>query len=138
MFEETINRPSRWRTFWPEVGDLSGAREAIRLGVWFAYLAAILGAIVAAITLVAGGNVVPQVANAVILGLIGLGIQHVWRTVAVFGATAVGFSIVSALAQGQFPGVVAPFVLVGLINGVRGTFAFKRLARAENHTVTTS
>ena len=138
MFEETINRPSRWRTFWPDVTDLSGAREAIRLGVWFAYLAAILGAIAAAITLVAGGNVVPQVVNALILGLIALGIQRVWRAVAVLGALAVGLSIVAALAQGLFPGVIAPFVLVGMINAVRGTFAFKRLAQTETQTVTTS
>ena len=31
MFEQVTQR-SRWRTFWPEVSDLDGAKEAIKLG----------------------------------------------------------------------------------------------------------
>jgi len=138
MFEEIVNRPSRWRTFWPDVSDLAGAREAIRLAVWFAYLAAILGVIATVVTLLAGGDVLTQLQSVLVFAIIGFGMQRRSSIAAVIGAILVAFGIGAALAQGQLPGVVSPFLLVGMINGVRGTVAFKRLARAETETAATS
>ena len=129
MFGEIVNRPSRWRTFWPDVSDVAGARDAIQLAVWFAYLEVVLGGIGMLVALISGGAVVAQFMTMVVFGLVGLGIKHGWRTVAVFAAVLVGLSVVHALAQLQLPGVLTPFVLVGFINGVRGTFALKRHER---------
>jgi hypothetical protein len=70
-------------------------------------------------------------------GAIGWGVQRGWRVAAVPGTTLVVFGIIETLSRGVFPGVVTPFVLVGLINGVRGTFAARRLAKAVPETITT-
>ena len=138
MFEETRQPPSRWRTFWPDVSDLAGAREAIRLAVWFAYWLRILGVIATVVTLLAGGDVLTQLQSVLSLRSSGSACNAESSIAAVVGAILVAFGIGAALAQGQLPGVVSPFLLVGMINGVRGTVAFKRLARAETETAATS
>jgi hypothetical protein len=127
MFDEVVNRESRWRVFWPDVRDLSGAQEAIRLAVWLAYLAAAVTAVVTVIGLLTGANILSGVISILFFGSIGLGMQRGWRSAAVIGTTLLALGVIAALARGIFPGVITPFVLVGLINGVRGTFAARRL-----------
>jgi hypothetical protein len=136
MFEEIVNRPSRWRVFWPDVRDLTGAREAIRLAVWFAYLAAGLGLVATLFTFLSGAGAGENFLNVLFFAVVGWGVQREWRTAAVVGAAVLVFGLIAMLSQGQFPGVITPFVLVGMVNGVRGTFAVKRLSKAESQTVT--
>ena len=129
MFEEVVNRPSRWRVFWPDVGDPSGAQEAIRLGVWFACLGAGVSAVVMLMSAITGGNGFPHLVNVVFFGFVGFGVHREWRPAAVLGAAVVGIGVAEALSRGALPGVITPFILVGLVNGVRGTFAAKRLRK---------
>jgi hypothetical protein len=81
------------------------------------------------IAAVIGGNISANLIVVLIFGIVGFGVQRGWRSVAVLGATFLTVSVIGALAQGIFPGVITPFVLIGLVNGVRGTFAVKRLGR---------
>jgi len=126
MFEEAINRPSRWRVFWPEVSDLAGAREAMQLGSWLAFLAAIVslgGAILA-------GFAGAPLLDAAFFGVVGVGIRRHWRVAAVIGLVVQGLGLVYAVSQGGLPGIVSVLCLVGMVNAVRGTFAFARLNAA--------
>src|SRR5688572_13951585 len=109
MFEEIVNRPSRWRVFWPEVDDVAGAHEAIRLAVWFAYLAAIISAVGGVIGAVAGASAIAGIPGAMLFAVLGFGMQRQFRAAAVLGTALVGLGIVGALAQGNIPGATTPF-----------------------------
>ena len=130
MADETVNRSSRWRVFWPEVNDVAGAHEAIRLAVWFAYVAAGMSAVAGLIGALSGGNAIGGLPGAVLFAALGFGIHRHFRTAAVLGAVLVVQAIVVALWQGSSPGAITPFVLIGFVNGVRGTFALHRLRAA--------
>jgi hypothetical protein len=135
MFEETVNRPSRWRTFWPDVSDEGGAREAMRLATWLAYAGAILSIAAAAIGMVKGGSFFSVIWDPVFFAVVGFLIAREWRSAAVVGAVLLGLGIIGSLAQGFLPGITAPFIFVGLVNGVRGTFAAVRLRRRPSEPV---
>lgn len=122
--------PSRWRTFWPDVADLSGAREAIQLGWWFAFLSAGLGGLGAIVSLFSGADTWSILAGATILALIGLGIRRRWRSAAVVGAVILGIGIAVRLASWAPPGVVDTLTFIAMLNGVRGTFAYARLTES--------
>ena len=130
MFEEVTHTRSRWRVFWPEVDDLAGAREAIRLSVWFVFLAAGLSAIAAVIGGVAGPGRVSGLGGAVLFGLVGWGLQRKSRVAAIAGTALLGIGGVVAVSQRHLPGVVDLLTFVALLSGVRGTFAHRRLSRA--------
>jgi hypothetical protein len=129
MFEETVNRPSRWRTFWPDVSDVGGAREAIRLATWLAYLGGVLSIVGAVFGLARGASFVTLLWGPFFFAVVGFLIARGWRSAAVVGAVLVGLEIVASMVQGFLPGITAPFIFVGLVNGVRGTFAAARLRR---------
>jgi hypothetical protein len=129
MFEDVTNRPSRWRAFWPDVSDGPGAQEAIRLAVWFAYLAGGLAVVATLASIVAGTNVLANLFNVAFFGVVVFGLRRGWRTVAVAGTALLGLGLIDTALQGGFPGVVSPFVMAGMVNGVRGTFAANRLRR---------
>jgi len=121
-------KPSRWRTFWPDLDDISGADDAIALGYWAAFALAVLGVVVSLASNVAG------LADAAIFALCGLGIWRRWRTAAVIAFMLFLANVIFSLAQGHGVGVLAIFVFVGLTNGVRGTFARARLAKTPDVT----
>lgn len=129
MLEHVTQTRSRWRTFWPEVDDLSGANEAIQLSSWFAFLAAGLGATGAVVTM-SGSDFVPGLVGAAILALIGVGLRRRWRAAAVVGALAMGGGVVTSVANGALPGVIETLTFVALLSGVRGTFAHARLIKS--------
>jgi hypothetical protein len=41
MFEATTNPDSRWRVFWPDVGDRAGASDAVRISTLLLGIAAV-------------------------------------------------------------------------------------------------
>jgi hypothetical protein len=130
MFEDIVNKRSRWRAFWPEVDDVPGAEEAIRLCCWFAFVAAGLAAVVGTVTLFLARGDPSNVVSAIILAVVGVGVRRRWRSAAVAGVIFMVSGLVVLLGRGVPPGVLDMFVLVGFINGVRGTFAYKRLSRS--------
>jgi len=130
MLEEFTRTRSRWRTFWPEVDDLSGANEAIQLSYWFAFLAAGLGAVGAVVAAMSGSDFVPGLVGAAIWALIGGGLRRRWRAAAVAGALAMGGGVVTSVATGALPGVIETLTFVALLSGVRGTFAHVRLSNS--------
>lgn len=118
-------RDPRWRTFWPDVDTIGGADNAITLGYWGAFFAAGLGGIGALI----GGNPLGLV-DALAYALCGVGIWSTWRAAAVVAMLLFTTNVVFAVASGVGIGVFTVFILVGLVNGLRGTFARAKLSRA--------
>jgi hypothetical protein len=106
-----------------------GAKEAIRLSVWFVFVATGLSAIAALITLAAGQPSRDALASAVMFALIGMGLLRNSRAAAVLGAVLIGIGFIATLASGGVPGVVGVLTFVALLSGVRGTFAYRRLSR---------
>jgi hypothetical protein len=135
VFEETVNRPSRWRTFWPDVSDVGGAREAIRLATWLSYLGAILSIVGVVFGLANGASFVTLLWSPLFFAVVGFLIARGWRSAAMVGAVLVGLEIIGSVVQGFLPGITAPFIFVGLVNGVRGTFALARLRRRSSEPV---
>jgi hypothetical protein len=129
MFEELYERPSRWRLFWPDVRDLSGAQDAIRFCSWLLFAASVIAVAAGVWLAMTGGSVVQGLVGAGILAVLGLGVRNRWRTAAVAGLLLIGIGIIATLANGSFPGVIDLFVAVALVGGVRGTFAHARLRR---------
>ena len=116
-------RHPRWRTFWPEIDSVEGADEAITLGYSGAFGAAALAVVS---SFVAWFGAAPAgLIDAAIYALCGVGIMRGWRTAAVLALLLLVTSLV--LAGGI--GVFGFFILVGLINGVRGTFLRPKMAR---------
>ena len=84
MFEG-LEKRSRWRAFWPEVDDLSGAEEAIRLCYWFAFVAAALTAVVGLFLFLFGGGNPSGLIGSIIVAVIGVGVRRRWRSAAAAG-----------------------------------------------------
>ena len=127
MSKETVNRARGWRVFWPEVDHLPGAQQAIRLALWFAFVAAALAVVAALAGRVAGASIIGGLPGAAFFGVLGLAMQRESRVAALAGTAFVVIGLLVTLAQGMLPSAVTPFVLVGFVNGVRGTFAVHRL-----------
>lgn len=122
-------RQSRWMIFWPSVDSLAGAEEAIRLGYWAAFVVAVLGTVTVAISALQGGSIIGLV-EAAIFGACGLGIQRKWRSAAMLGFLLFSTNVALSIFGGRGIGVVAVFLFVGFLNGLRGTVAHVSLARS--------
>lgn len=116
-------RHPRWRTFWPEIESLEGADEAITLGYWGAFGAAALAVVASFVPWF--GAAPAGLIDAAVYALCGVGIMRKWRSAAVLALLLLVASLV--LAGGI--GVLTFFILVGLINGVRGTFLRRKMPR---------
>jgi hypothetical protein len=95
----------------------------MHLGSWLAFLAAIVslgGAVLAGLS---GALLL----DAAILGIIGVGIRRHWRAAAVIGLVITSLGLVYVLSQRGLPGIIGVLCLLGMVNAVRGTFAFARL-----------
>lgn len=120
-------RPSRWRTFWPEVDSLPGAGEATQLGYWAAFLAAALGAAMSLVP--AFGVGLAGLYDATIFAVCGVGIWRNWRSAAIVAFLLCVANIVFSLSRGGGIGVLTVFIFIGLANGVRGTFGIRRFSQ---------
>jgi hypothetical protein len=121
-------RPSRWRTFWPEVDSLAGSDEAITLGYWAAFFVAVLGAVMALLPGVGPG--IAGLADAIVYALCGLGVWRKWRIAALLAFLLFVANVIFSISRGGGVGVLSIFIFAGLINGVRGTFAWAKLSRS--------
>jgi hypothetical protein len=109
------------------VDSLAGADEAITVGYWAAFGAAGLGAIASLIPVMGVG--LAGLIDATIYALCGVGIQRKWRAAAL-GAFLLFFAnVVFSLSRGGGVGVLAIFIFIGLLNGLRGAFARARLSK---------
>jgi hypothetical protein len=124
-------RAPRWRTFWPELDSTGGAEEAIRLGYYAAFATAIVGVVVGLVMVYTLRGSPFGFLDSVAYGLCGVGLLHKWRTAAVVAFLLFATSVGLSLWQGGGIGVLAFFIFVGLLNGVRGTFAYARLSRTQ-------
>lgn len=123
MFEATTNPDSRWRVFWPDVGDRAGASDAVRISTL------LLG--IAAVSAVFDIWIWPSATGAwqraAALAVTAFGVWQGWRA-----APLAGVAIYTAIAVRHFeahqlaavPNIAA---VLGFANGVRGTFARARL-----------
>jgi hypothetical protein len=93
MFEEVTQKRSRWRTFWPEVSDLDGAKEAIKLGYGACFVLAGLNAVVAAFGPRAG------FADAIAFGVLGLALRRKSRTAAVIAVGLMSLNIIISISR---------------------------------------
>lgn len=125
MFEEVTQKRSRWRIFWPEVTDLDGAQEAIRLGYGACFVLAGLNAIVATFGPKAG------FADAIVFGVLGLVLRRKSRTAAVIAVALMSLNIIVSISRVPLVGALTIILFVCLLSSVRGTFAYWRLVRAE-------
>jgi hypothetical protein len=119
-------RRSRWMVFWPAMDTKVGADEAIRLG----YLAAFAVAVLTTVAVPFGipGTSLASLVDAGVYAMLGLGIWRKWRPVAVLAFLLYSANLVFTIVQSHTIGVLAVFIFVGLLNGVRGTFAHARLS----------
>jgi hypothetical protein len=125
MFEEVTQKRSRWRIFWPDVTDLYGAKEAIKLGYGACFVVAGLNAIVATFGPKAG------FADAIVFGVLGLMLRRKSRTAAVIAIALTSLNIIISLSRAPFVGALTIILFVCLLSSVRGTFAYWKLLRAE-------
>jgi hypothetical protein len=128
MFEGVTNTESRWRFLWPDVGDLAGAEEAIKLGYWGAFFVAGLTTVLGVLGVLGLG--LASLFDAAVFALIGVGLLRRWRSAAVVGLVLFTINLVMTVVKGTAPSIVAVFIFLGFVGAVRGTFAYHKLIRA--------
>lgn len=129
MFDGVTQQRSRWRIFWPEVDDLDGANEAIKLGYGACFVLAGLAAVMAVI-----GSKAAFVDAILYVGL-GLLLRRKSRTAALIAVVLMTLSIIMSVSQFPIVGALTIILYVCLISAVRGTFAYRRLVRAGSGSV---
>jgi hypothetical protein len=125
MFQEVTRKGTRWRIFWPDVDDLDGAKEAIKVGYIACFVLAGMNATIAVADVTAG------VIGAMLFGGLGWSLRRHSRVAAVIASALVALSMIIAIWQTKTPfvGIVTMILFACLLSGVRGTFAYARLAR---------
>ena len=126
MFEDVTQKRSRWRIFWPEVTDLDGAREAIKLGYGACFALAGLNVIGAAFGPKAG------FADAIVFAIVGLVLRRKSRTAAVIAVALMSLNIIVSISRVPLVGALPIILFVCLVSSVRGTFAYWKLIGAES------
>ena len=122
--------------FWPDVSDLDGAKDATRYGMWCALLVAGVTTLFAALSLLGVGlmGVTPAaLLDAALFGAIGFGLSRYSRFAAVAGFVLfLAEKIYAVVTTGSIlgAGVFGVILLFGLLNGIRGAFAYQKLLGA--------
>jgi hypothetical protein len=125
MFEQVTTKPrSRWQIFWPDVSDLVGAEEAIRLGYGACFVLAALQAIVATFGPKAG------LVDAVLFAVLGVWLRRKSRVAAVIALGLMCLNVLVSLQGAPVIGVITVILLACLASSVRGTFAYRQLRSA--------
>jgi hypothetical protein len=123
MFEQVTRKQSRWRIFWPDVTDLHGANEAIRLGYGACFVLAGMNVIAAAFGPRAA------LADAIIFAVLGFVLRRKSRTAAVIAVALMSLTIIVSITRVPFVGVVTIILFVCLLSSVRGAFAYRKMIR---------
>ena len=136
-FEEPVakKRPF-WLSCWPPVDDEKGALEAVNAGSIVAFITAALSAGWYLTAHFKG----PGILVAAFWVLVGIGIRSQSRVAAVIGFLVYGASIADMLPKNHLSVIIGPLLLgplllmfvvwLGLLHGVRGTFAYARLSQS--------
>jgi hypothetical protein len=133
-----MDNKKKQKWFWPEIYDLDSAVEATKASMYisiilgFITLAAILFGTVPALGLV----------DALLYFLCAIGVYFHSRTAAVMALSILSLNVINNVVTKGIGGgfIMVFFCLVGLIAGIRGTFAYHRLKRQlpdgspENHS----
>jgi hypothetical protein len=130
----TETKQSNW--FWPKIVDLPSAVSASDQGFWASVVVAAITAVLATIALATKTDIATINAwaylDALLFGLIAWRIKRRSRAFAIAGLClfilekAFQFSQSQSAASGS---VMAVFLLLLFVSGVRGTFAFHRFSR---------
>ncbi len=126
-------KQDRW--YWPEIGNIADAEQASNAGFWAAVFCAVVTAIVATVSAIAGKTVIGidpvAYGDAALFAVIAWRIRARSKTFAVIGLVLfVIEKIVQATTQPQTLGFgvfMAIVLLLSFATGVRGTFAYHRL-----------
>jgi hypothetical protein len=122
--------------FWPDVSDLDGAKDAARYGMWCAFLVAGSTALFALLSFFGirlMGITPAALLDAALFGAIGFGLSRYSRFAAVAGFLLFLLEKIYALVTtGSIlgVGVLGVIILFGLLNGIRGAFAYQKLLAA--------
>jgi hypothetical protein len=126
---------TRWRVeFWPKVADRKGAAEAAHTSAGICYFVAIVTACASVISVVSGHRILGidgwGLVDAALFALFG---WRIWKLSTVFAVLAL-LLYCAELAWRLADGGGSPASLItvlfiwGLVHGIRGTFAYKRLS----------
>ena len=132
LFEEVTKPASRWKFFvWPDVSTPDGAQEAISFGYWCSFFVALL--MPPGVTVGLAGVKPVWPVHAAVFAILGLGIWRKWRSAAVVALLLHMVDLIVRVVRGQrlLVPVLGVFLLFGFLGAVRGTFAYRRLLRAE-------
>lgn len=122
--------------FWPDVSDLDGAKDATRYGMWCSLLVAGVTALFAVLSLLGiklMGITPAALLDAALFGAIGFGLSRYSRFAAVAGFVLyLVEKIYAVYTTGSIlgAGVLGVIILFGLLNGIRGAFAYQKLLAA--------
>ena len=133
------SEPAPARNAWG-IYDEPSARAVARQGMWAAFFVAIVTAVVsflagAGVSLVKGIGPTAWL-DAVIFAVLGFGIRNMSRLAAV---GALGLYVVERVAMAQTSGVnpaMAIGVVLGFVQGIRGTFAFQKYRQQVGYSAT--
>jgi hypothetical protein len=119
--------------YWPDISDLDGAKDATHYGMWCAVLVATVTALLAVLSLFGTsvmGISASAFVDAALFGAIAFGLSKYSRFAAVAGFTLyLAEKIYAYITTGSIlgVGVLGVVVLFGLLNGIRGAFAYQKL-----------
>jgi len=119
--------------YWPDVSDSDGAKDATKYGMWCAIIVAAITAGLSVLTIMGmgiRGISAYALIDAFALAGIAYGLSRYSRFAAVAGfvlylAEKIYTYVVTGSILGV--GVLALVVLFGLLNGIRGAFAYQKL-----------
>jgi hypothetical protein len=118
---------------WPDISDLERAAAAGKEGAAVAFIVAVITAIFAALAYFNVLNVVSPWAliDASVMATLGFFIRRMSRAAAVIALVwFIGARIQGAITHGLASNILLGIVLLaGFVSGVRGTFAYHRLAK---------
>ena len=130
---------STW--YWPDVSDIDGAKDATRYGMWCAILVAAFTALFSLLALFGirfMGASLASFVDAALFAAIAYGLSKYSRFAAVAGFTLFLIEkIYTYVMTGSIlgVGVLGIVILFGFLNGMRGAFAYQRLAAAASQVV---
>lgn len=128
--------PNKW---FLKIDSKESAKKAVAQAYVVAYVIATITMIFALISLAMGESIggidAWAMFDALLFALVGIGIQFYSRAAAVAGLALFILEKMYMISEGQTNGMglfIALAFMVGLINGVRGTYAYQRFQNAEH------
>jgi hypothetical protein len=125
--------PNNKSWYWPDVSDLDGAKSACRSGMWCGIIVAGITGVFALLA-IAGVKSLPvdgsALFDAALFGGIAFGLSRCSRFAGVAGFVLFLLERIYMIAKMGFvfgTGIFGIVLLLGFLNGMRGTFAYNKL-----------